>query len=97
MIGVSCREAHGRLSTLISSLTPRISDFQLLLLLCVHVVCICEYGPAYATAHVKARAGFWESLSVSTLRSRSQSQVMRLSAAEPSLAPKLVSFKAYEK
>lgn len=43
------------LSTLISSLTPRISDFQLLLLLCVHVVCICEYGPAYATAHVKAR------------------------------------------
>lgn len=55
MIGVSCREAHGRLSTLISSLTPRISDFQLLLLLCVHGVCICEYGPAYATAHVKAR------------------------------------------
>lgn len=29
------------LSTLLRSLTSKISDFQLLLLLCMHVVCVC--------------------------------------------------------
>lgn len=97
MIGVICREAHGSLVHCLAVWLPKLVTFSY----CGYWVCmLCVYvsmGLCMPQHVWKPEAGFWESLSVSTVRSRGQSQIMRLSAAEPSLAPKLVSFKAYEK